>query len=222
VQIADELARSGRTVLLAVGRHTRLPRQVQGRDIFWWLERRGSLDRRLDHLPESVRLRGEPSLQLSGIGHPVDLGALSALGVIPTGRLSTVDKSRLWFADDLARTTGAADTRMRRVLSTIDGDHPVEPVVVHSGPTSWPVSGLAAVVWATGFRPHYPWLRVPVLDRTGRIRHRQGVTVAPGLYAIGLPFQSRRRSTLIDGARFDAASLTDHIAARRAETRRSV
>ena len=68
------------------------------------------------------------------------------------------------------------------------------------------------MVWATGFRPSYPWLAVPVLDRDGRIRHQRGVTAVPGLYAIGLRFQSRRNSTFIDGARHDAAYLADRIA----------
>ena len=69
-------------------------------------------------------------------------------------------------------------------------------------------------MWATGFRPAYPWLRVPVLDASGRLRHQRGVTEAPGLYAIGLRFQHRRNATFIDGARHDAAYLADHIAAR--------
>jgi putative flavoprotein involved in K+ transport len=77
-------------------------------------------------------------------------------------------------------------------------------------------AGITAVVWATGFRPSYPWLAVPALDPDGRIRHRRGVTAVPGLYAIGLRFQSRRNSTFIDGARHDAAYLVDHITAHRA------
>jgi putative flavoprotein involved in K+ transport len=221
VQVADELARAGRPVLLSVGRHTRLPRRYQGRDIYWWLERRGSLDRRPDDLPEAVRLRGEPSPQLSGTGRCVDLGALVGLGVRLAGRLTTVDRGRLWFADDLAATTTAADSRMRRILSTVDDNDGVAPVIVPGGLRSWPLDRISAVVWATGFRPSYPWLRVPVLDQTGRIRHRRGVTAARGLYAIGLPFQSRRSSTLIDGARFDAEYVTTHLAARRAGIRRS-
>jgi putative flavoprotein involved in K+ transport len=72
------------------------------------------------------------------------------------------------------------------------------------------------VLWATGFRPRYPWLAVPVLDRDGRIRHSRGVTDVPGLYAIGLRFQSRRKSTFVDGARHDAAELAEHITADRA------
>ena len=72
--------------------------------------------------------------------------------------------------------------------------------------------GIASVVWATGFRPDLPFLRdVDVLDRRGRIRHDGGVTAAPGLYVVGLPFLRRRRSTLIDGAAADSRELADHL-----------
>jgi putative flavoprotein involved in K+ transport len=75
------------------------------------------------------------------------------------------------------------------------------------------------VVWATGFRPWYPWLAAPVLDGDGRIRHRRGITEVAGLYAIGLRFQYRRTSAFVDGARHDAAYLADHITARRTNRR---
>ena len=73
---------------------------------------------------------------------------------------------------------------------------------------------IAAIVWATGFRPDYSWLQVPVLDRRGRLRHDGGaVTGAPGMYAIGLNLLRRRKSTFIHGAEDDARELTDHLAA---------
>jgi putative flavoprotein involved in K+ transport len=75
-------------------------------------------------------------------------------------------------------------------------------------------AGVTSVVWATGYRPAYPWLSVPVLDGDGGIRHRRGVTDVPGLYAIGLRFQHRRSSTFIDGARHDAEFLAQQIAER--------
>jgi putative flavoprotein involved in K+ transport len=72
--------------------------------------------------------------------------------------------------------------------------------------------GIRTVLWATGFRPDYSWLHVPVLDRKGRLRHDGGVLEAPGLYVIGLPFLRRRKSSLIDGAAEDARELTTHLA----------
>ena len=49
---------------------------------------------------------------------------------------------------------------------------------------------IRTIIWATGYRPDYSWLDVPVLDRKGRIRHDGGVVAAPGMYVLGLPFMA--------------------------------
>jgi putative flavoprotein involved in K+ transport len=228
VQIADELRAAGRRVVLAVGAHTRLPRHYRGRDILWWLERMGSLDRTIDELPDAgrERARREPSLQLAGTRLRMDLTALQERGVRLAGRLTAVAADgSMRFADDLAETTAAADARLRRVLADIDeyaaaagpeSQRPAPTALHEPGPRCLDPrrDRISAVVWATGSRPRYPWLKVPVLDATGLIRHRRGITTASGLYAVGLRFQHRRSSTWIDGARHDAAFIADHIAAR--------
>jgi putative flavoprotein involved in K+ transport len=228
VQIAHELALAGRSVVLAVGGHTRLPRRYRARDILWWLDRTGALDRDVEQVPNLAAARAEPSLQLVGTSaaRGVDLGVLQAVGVRLAGRLLALDGTVARFADDLGVTVAAAQDRLARVLGEIDryaaatpdaaAGPPDPPPVIPVPPTPSTVdlrrTGISAVIWATGFRPSYPWLAVPVLDRDGLIRHRRGVTEAAGLYAIGLRFQSRRNSTFIDGARHDAAYLADHIA----------
>src|SRR5262249_51188034 len=73
---------------------------------------------------------------------------------------------------------------------------------------------IKTVIWATGFRPDYSWLEVPVLDRKGRIRHDGGVVAAPGMYVLGLPFMRKRKSSFIDGAGDDAAYLAAHLSHR--------
>jgi len=74
--------------------------------------------------------------------------------------------------------------------------------------------GIRTVVWATGFRRRYPWLKVPGLYEAGEIRHDGGITPLPGLYVIGLYFLRRRKSSLIDGVGQDARELTAHLAER--------
>jgi putative flavoprotein involved in K+ transport len=232
VQIAYELARAGRRVVLAVGGHTRLPRRYRGRDIMWWLDRIGSLDRTIDQVPDPASARAEPSLQLAGTadGRGLDLDVLRRAGVEPVGRLRTVDGTTARFAADLPATAGAAQQRLDRLLAEIDAyaartpgaaagpPDPPPPVTVPAGRTRVDLrrGGISAVVWATGYRPWYPWLKVPVLGADGRIVHRRGVTAVPGLYAIGLRFQYRRNSTFVDGARHDAAHLADEMTAERA------
>ncbi len=71
---------------------------------------------------------------------------------------------------------------------------------------------IRSIVWATGFRPDYSWLDVPVVDAKGHLKHDGGVVDAPGLYAIGLPFLRRRKSTFIHGAEDDARDIVEHLA----------
>ena len=231
-QIAHELAGAGRPVVLAVGCHTRLPRRYRGRDILWWLDRIGALDRTVDQVPDVEAARLEPSLQLAGTANArgIDLGVLQEAGVRLTGRLRALEGTVARFGDDLADTVGAAQRRLRRVLGEIDqcaaalgpavapADPPPE---IAAPPTPSRVDlrreGISVVVWATGYRPWYPWLAVPVLDPDGRIRHRRGITEVAGLYAIGLRFQYRRSSAFVDGARHDAGYLADHITGARTD-----
>jgi cation diffusion facilitator CzcD-associated flavoprotein CzcO len=122
VQLADELAASGRRVVLAVGSHSRVPRTYRGLDICWWLDAMGTFARRLDEHSSPLAARREASLQLSGrpAGRDVDLAALQERGVGLVGRLTDVDGRRVRLAEDLAVTIGEADERLRRLLLRID------------------------------------------------------------------------------------------------------
>jgi putative flavoprotein involved in K+ transport len=71
---------------------------------------------------------------------------------------------------------------------------------------------IRTIVWATGFRPDYSWLDIPVLDRKGQIRHDGGVVESPGVYVLGLPFLRRRKSSFIHGIEDDARHITEHLA----------
>jgi putative flavoprotein involved in K+ transport len=72
IQIAEELARSGRPVTLAVGEHVRLPRTYRGRDILWWMDASGLFDERWDAVPDLLRVRNLPSMQLVGAPRTLD------------------------------------------------------------------------------------------------------------------------------------------------------
>ena len=68
-----------------------------------------------------------------------------------------------------------------------------------------------AVVWATGFRSGYEWIDVPVIDSNGRPVHHGGVTASPGLYFLGLKFQTSIGSALIGWVHHDARYLVTRI-----------
>jgi putative flavoprotein involved in K+ transport len=227
VQIADELRRSGRPVTLAVGEHVRMPRTYRGRDILWWMDASGLLDERYDEVPDLVRARRLPSMQLIGSpGRTLDLNALAGLGVHLVGRFAGAGGGRAHFAGSLPNVCALADLKLGRLLDGFDAwalragidaapPHRFAPTAVPD-PTTLSArlgpGGIESIVWATGYRPDLSFLEADVLDRRGRVVHDGGVTASPGLYLMGLPFLRRRRSTLIDGATADARDLAAHLA----------
>ena len=75
---------------------------------------------------------------------------------------------------------------------------------------------VAAVVWATGFRPDHGWLDVPGAVVDGRAPHARGVSPVPGLFFLGLPWQHTRGSALLGFVREDAAWLAERLQRARA------
>jgi putative flavoprotein involved in K+ transport len=230
-QIAYEVRRSGRPVTLAVGQHIRAPRIYRGKDIEWWMDAAGVLDERYDAVDDIDRVRRVPSLQLTGSPDrmTLDLNALTAIGIRLVGRLAGIANGKAQFSGSLRNMCTLSDLKMARLLDTIDAwatanglddkvgpPHRFPPTRVEAEPPlalDLTSGEIQTIIWATGFRPDYSWLEVPVLDRKGQIRHNGGVVCSPGLYVMGLQFLRRRKSALIDGAGADARDLSDHLVA---------
>jgi putative flavoprotein involved in K+ transport len=230
VQLAAEIRRSGRPVTLSVGEHVRLPRTYRGRDVLWWMDSAGVWDQRYDEVEDLTRARRLPSPQL--VGTPgrttLDLNALTALGVELVGRWAAVRDGKALFSGGLRNVFSLADLKMNRLLGTFDewaetnGRDAEVAAPERFARTAMPSSTrlqldlrsgeIRAIVWATGFRPGYGWLDVPVVDAKGHLRHDGGVVDSPGLYALGLPVLRRRRSTFICGIEDDAREVIEHLA----------
>jgi putative flavoprotein involved in K+ transport len=189
----------------------------------------GIWNQRYDEVDDLTRARRLPSPQL--VGTPkrttLDLNALSAIGVRLVGRWSAVRDGQALFSGGLRNHFALADLKMNRLLDTFD-----EWAQTHDGadgnpperfePTRAPAvpqlrldlrkGEIGSILWATGFRPDYSWLDVPVFDEKGHLRHDGGIVDAPGLYALGLPVLRRRKSSFIIGAAADARDLIEHLA----------
>jgi len=230
VQLAAELRRSGRPVILSVGEHVRLPRLYRGRDVLWWMHASGVWDERYDQVEDLKRARRLPSPQLVGTPEraTLDLNALSAIGVELVGRWAAARDGRALFSGGLRNVCSLADLKMERLLGVFDewaltvGLDAEVGTSERFAPTPVPQSPrvqldlrsgeIRAIVWSTGFRPDYHWLDVPVIDAKGQLRHDGGVVDSPGLYALGLPVLRRRKSTFIHGIEDDAREVIDHLA----------
>ena len=229
LQLAEELHDSGRPVTLAVGEHVRMPRVYRGRDIQFWMDRAGLLDQSLDAVDDIRRARGVPSPQLVGSEErrTLDLNALTRRGVRIAGRFAGVANGKAQFSGSLRNVCALADLKMNRMLDGIDDwiaahgyerladpAERYEPTRIDDAPLlNLDLDGtdIRTVLWATGFRPDYSWLDVPVLDRKGMIRHEGGCAAAPGLYVLGLPFLRRRKSSFIHGAEDDVRDIGAHL-----------
>ncbi len=231
-QLADEIARAGRRVVLSTGEHVRMPRTYRGRDVFRWLESVGILDETWDQMADLIRARHVPSPQLIGtpVHRDIDMNTLRDQGVEVVGKLGTIRDGVALFSGGLGNTYQLADMKLKRLLDRFDawaeaaGVADELTVPDRPGPTHPDArdrieldlerEGIGTVLWATGYRPDHSWLDVPVFGYKGAIRHEGGVvTGSPGLYLLGSSLLRRRRSSYIGGAAQDTADLADHLVA---------
>ncbi|GHF51972.1 flavin-containing monooxygenase [Seohaeicola zhoushanensis] len=230
VQIAEELVRAGRRVYLSVGPHDRPPRVYRGRDYCWWLGVLGLWD-----IPAPRPGTEHVTIAVSGAygGHTVDFRDLARQGITLVGRTTDCDQGVLTFSGDLAANIAQGDANYLSVLDAADAwaerngvDLPEEPEARVFGPdpdcVTHPLrslnlaeAGITTIVWATGYRRDYSWLKVDAFDEDGAPRHQRGVSTEPGVYFLGLPWQSRRGSTFIWGVWHDARHVADQIAIQR-------
>ena len=230
VQIADELQQSGRDVYLAVGPHDRPPRRYRGRDFCWWLGVLGKWDASAP--PQGAE---HVTIAVSGVGggETVDFRALAARGVTLVGLATSFDAGVMAFAADLRANIAHSDATYLAVLDEADAylartglELPEEPQARVLGPDpdclTHPLreldlgaAGVTSIVWATGYVSDYGWLQVDAFDENGRPKHSRGVSTEPGVYFLGLPWQSRRGSSFIWGVWHDAKYLADQIAIQR-------
>ena len=229
-QIADELLGAGKRVYLSVGPHDRPPRSYRGRDFVWWLGVLGKWDAgALEPGTEHV------TISVSGAhgGHTVDFRRLAAQGMTLVGRTESFKDGVMRFATDLKDNIANGDANYLSVLDEADAyvdrngiDLPEEPEARIIGPDPACVTdpilsldlaeaGITSIVWATGFATDYSWLKVDAFDDNGRPKHQRGASTEPGVYFLGLPWQSRRGSSFIWGVWHDAKFLADQIAIQR-------
>jgi putative flavoprotein involved in K+ transport len=229
-QIAEELRRAGRRVVLSVGTNGRLPRRYRGRDLFRWLAEIG-----VDETPVERRDPSRPLPLITGTygGHTIDFRRFAADGVTLLGRVAAAHRGVIDIAPDLSQSLAEGETTYFTFLDMVDAhverhrmDMPEDPAARAVLPDPPCVTeprrrldisgdGIGAVIWATGYGLDFGWIDVPVLDGRGEPLHRHGITEVPGLYFLGLQWLSKMKSSFLSGVGDDAAVLADHIAARR-------
>jgi putative flavoprotein involved in K+ transport len=229
-QIADDLQQDGRQVYLSVGRHSRMPRRYRGQDFAYWGAALKRPEQIVDTVPLALRKGSEVLLTGANGGYDVDLRAMAARGIVLLGRLQGINDGNLTLADDLAQNLAKGDESLENFKRAVDDyvtknglefsaeqERGVKPNVPS------PVSRLdlkdasiGAIVWASGFRCNFDWVKLPIFEDGGEPVHRRGVTQFPGIYFLGLRWLYKRKSAFLlraSGAE-DAAYLAEQIMAR--------
>lgn len=228
-QIADELLRSGRKVYLSVGPHDRPPRSYRGKDFVWWL---GALGKWQLKTPPAGREHVTIAVSGAHGGNTVDFREFANRGMILVGMTQDYKAGLLTFAADLGTNIAEGDENYLSLLQEADAhvernqlDLPLEEDAKIIGPAPDCVTnpvlsldlvkeGVTSIIWATGFVQDFSWLKADAFDESGKPAHENGVSTAPGIYFLGLPWLSMRGSSFIWGVWEDAKHLADQIAAR--------
>ncbi len=228
-QLAEELHESGRKVFLACGRCPWTPRRLGGHDIVWWLIESGFMDRTADKLPSpAARLVGNPQLSGHDGGHDLNFRTLHEKGVELLGRFVGAEGSTVRFADDVAASVDFGDARWAEVRGFIDAccaktgmpqpDYDIPPPMRIKTRTELDLAreGIASVIWTSGYRPEYGWVKLPVFDDMGFPIQVDGRTSVPGLYFVGVHWMRKNKSAILYGVGEDAQIVAEQILAARA------
>jgi putative flavoprotein involved in K+ transport len=223
-QIALDVARSGRRVLLATSTVPRVPRRYRGRDIMEWARDFGMLDQPTAEIDPAEQML--PQILVAG-GESLSIQSAAREGVEVLGRVAAADGSRVRFSGDAVEHAAFADASWDKLRGTIDGviaqagidapaaDDDIAPLTYHEAPPrAWldlHAEDVHTVIWSSGFRGEYGWLRMPILDERGRPLHRGVQTPSAGLFVIGAPYLSVRTSGGLWGIEVDAAKIANAI-----------
>lgn len=230
-QIAEELRTAGRRVYLCASRVGRAPRVYRGRDTMAWFRDMGFFDVRVDQLEDpSIQFAAQPQVSGTNGGHTVSLQSLARDGATLLGRVLDVDGNILKLGNNLRDCIEFADNKSNTLKANIDafinreGIQATAPEPDSGEPALPNLKGsdrldtlnlqsadVGSVIWCTGFDADWSWVKIDVFDERGQPRHQNGITESPGLYVIGLPWLSKRKSGILYGVTEDAARIVDHI-----------
>ena len=231
-QITEELLEAGRKVVLSVSRAGRRPRRYRGRDSSWWNYAMGSFDKTINDVESIYDSRFGSSAHTSGAkgGHDIYLRQMAKNGMKLLGSVSGASGHNLTLKPGLLETLAQVDNHPIQWKKNVDKyieqfgikvplDDAIEPEGIErwpgsEDPTSFNLidSGIKSIIWATGFKYDFDWIKLPVTDEYNFPIQKRGVTEFPGLYFMGLQWMYGSKSAQFIGVGEDAEHVCRHIA----------
>jgi len=237
IQVAEDLRENGSEVWVATGTCGWIPRRMRGHDNVYWRERMGMFEETVEQLGHPLRLACPPIQTGVAGGRDANLTIMRERGATLTGRFLSGDGRKVYLADDLQANATNGDKAATGLQARLDNwikdqgidapeDPPVEPAGDFSGaPTELDLAdrNINTVIWGTGFRLDFSWIKLDLNQADGYPEQTQGVSRHPGLYFMGLQLMHTRKSGLIFGVGSDAAHISgvigDQLGARTTDNR---
>jgi putative flavoprotein involved in K+ transport len=234
-QIVEDLLDAGREVYLCVSKVGRAPRTYRGRDGLAWLRDVGFFDMTVDQLQDpTMQYAAQPQISGTKGGHTVSLQSLARDGARLLGRADGFDGNTLKLVPNVRECAAFADGVCAQLKAMIDGFIETAGIVAPSAepdPNEPPMpdlggsdeldeldigaAGVSTVIWCTGYRGDFSWIRHDIFDERGLPHHEDGVGTIPGLYFAGFPWLSSRKSGILYGVTEDASRIAGLITASR-------
>jgi putative flavoprotein involved in K+ transport len=231
-QIVEDLRMAGRIVYFSISKAPRLPRRYRGRDFMdWWLEM-GLWDVETDNVDDPGVLTTTNPL-VSGVGrfgHTVSYQQLARDGVRLMGRLKDVVSGEVITDDRVVEYIRNADAKSEELRDKIDvfiEDQGLTATQPDPDPADRSLAedehvdyltqlnlkeaGVSTIIWCTGFTADFSWIDLPVTEANGKPVHHNGEAPAPGIYFIGFPWLSKRKSGVLLGIDEDAQHISELI-----------
>lgn len=224
-QIAEELQLIGRQVYLAAGSCGWVHRVLGGHDIAWWLRETGFYERTAEQMREPPnKFACNPQATGKDGGRDLNLHTLANIGVVITGRLLAFVGHKALIADDLSESVAKSDqfwVKLRQEFEEYVRKGGLPDVEAEESPAPVPdphltvfdlrAHGVRSVIWASGYRPDFSWIDLPILGSDGYPTHERGVSACPGLYFVGLHWLHKPKSALLYGVGEDAEDVVAAI-----------
>ncbi len=231
-QVTEDLLGAGKKVYLSTSMVPRVPRRYRGKDIMDWFIQMNFFDTTANEIVDT-RMMQMRAPQLTGGGNgrqTISLQSLAQKGATILGKLGNTDGQTLFFEENAARHIQFADEFSKNAKDKIDGfikemqlsvPAPEEDINdvpdINSSSVSSVTSlnlkqsNITSIVWATGFSANFNYIKLPVFEKGGSIKHKNGVSGVQGLYFLGLPWMRSRKSSLIYGIKEDAAFICEKV-----------
>ena len=232
VQIAEDLVDNGRKVYLSTSMVARVPRRYRDKDIVDWFGLIGFFDQKPEDLLDSQMLKMKQP-QLSGVGprgKTVSLQSLAKKGVVILGKMDNASGDHVDFQPNAVENVKFGDAFSNKVKTMVDeyinsarviaqqpdidaDDLPDENAECVLNKTSINLNEykISSIIWTTGFIGDFSYLKLPVYNDDGTLKHKNGLSEIEGLYFLGFPWLRKRKSGIVFGIVEDSKFISDKI-----------